>query len=82
MLYCFLVDFSASTKHNHGNITIQFHAVVSCDFKLVEDDSVSICFDMNTHERGSKKYALTRERYVPCLSHITVVFLTNIKCNL
>ena len=73
MLYCRMVDLFVSgfTKQTHENITIQFHVVVSCDFKLVENDSVSICFDRGWE---SKKYALKRERYVLCLSDITAVF--------
>ena len=81
-----MVDLFVSgfTKQTHENITIQFHVVVSCDFKLVENDSVSICFDnmwSNAYGWESKKYALKRERYVLCLSDITTVFISNIKCN-
>ena len=78
MLYCRLVGlyFSGFTKQTHENITIQFHAVVSCDFKLVENDSVSLCFENMSEAYGweSKQYAMKCERYVLCLSYITAVF--------
>ena len=69
-IFClFELCFSTSTKHTLEKVTVQFHAVVSCDFKLDETDLVVIRFDDKQWPDGGgwecKKHALARERFVP-----------------